>query len=136
MENDDRLEEIRKLVDIINKETILDNQMTNNSTIDTTQWNLGNTMNYVPYPFTSTFHPLTTTQIQNMGIGTTGSMAGPDLTFDLGKIHNKEFETHLPGIHKINELREMFPGFKKAWDHMRTIYDLVNEEYIERKKPL
>ena len=124
MENDDRLEEIKKLIDNLQLDT---------STIDTTQWNLNNTMNYIPYP-TTTFHPLTTTQIQNMGIGTTGSMVGPNLTFDLSKLHQKDFENTIPSLYKINEMREMFPGFKKAWDHMRTIYDLVNEEYIERKK--
>jgi hypothetical protein len=68
-----------------------------------------------------------------MGIGTTGSMA--PITFDIGhKYHNKEFETHMPGVHKMDEMREMFPAFKKAYDHMRTIYDLVHDEYLERKK--
>ena len=99
--------------------------------IDTSHWNINpTTYNYTPSP---TIQPLTTYQIQNMGIGTTGSMA--PFTFNIGhKYHNKEFETHMPGIHKIDEMREMFPGFKKAWDHMRTVYDLVHEEYLERKK--
>ena len=101
------------------------------SMIDTSHWNINpTTYNYTPSP---TIQPLTTYQIQNMGIGTTGSMA--PFTFDIGhKYHNKEFETHMPGIHKMDEMCEMFPAFKKAYDHMRTIYDLVHDEYLERKK--
>ena len=104
--------------------------------IDTSQWNINpTTYNYIPTP---TITPLTTSHITNMGIGTTGSAANwaqtNNFTFDHVKLHNKEFETHMPGIHKIDEMREMFPGFKKAWDHMRTVYDLVHEEYLERKK--
>jgi hypothetical protein len=40
----------------------------------------------------------------------------------------------MPALHKMDEMREMFPAFKKAYDHMRTIYDLVHDEYLERKK--
>jgi hypothetical protein len=99
--------------------------------IDTSQWNINpTTYNYIPTP---TITPLTTSHITNMGIGTTGSMA--PFTFDIGhKYHNKEFETHMPQLHKIKEMCEMFPAFKKAYDHMRTIYDLVHDEYLERKK--
>jgi hypothetical protein len=85
-----------------------------------------------------TIAPLTTTQIHNMGIGTTGSSAvwatTNNFNFDLEKSRNKEFETHMPGLHKMDEMREMFPAFKKAYDHMRTVYDLVHDEYLERKK--
>ena len=99
--------------------------------IDTSQWNINpTTYNYIPTP---SITPLTTSHITNMGIGTTGSMA--PFTFDIGhKYHNKEFETHMPALHKMDEMREMFPAFKKAYDHMRTIYDLVHDEYLERKK--
>ena len=99
--------------------------------IDTSHWNINpTTYNYTPSP---TIQPLTTSHITNMGIGTTGSMA--PFTFDIGhKYHNKEFETHMPALHKMDEMREMFPAFKKAYDHMRTIYDLVHDEYLERKK--
>ena len=99
--------------------------------IDTSHWNINpTTYNYTPTP---SITPLTTSHITNMGIGTTGSMA--PFTFDIGaKYNNKEFETHMPGLHKINEMCEMFPAFKKAYDHMRTIYDLVHDEYLERKK--
>jgi len=99
--------------------------------IDTSQWNINpTTYNYIPNP---TITPLTTSHITNMGIGTTGSMA--PFTFDIGtKYHNKEFETHMPQLHKIKEMCEMFPAFKKAYDHMRTIYDLVHDEYLERIK--
>jgi hypothetical protein len=99
--------------------------------IDTSQWNINpTTYNYTPTP---SITPLTTSHITNMGIGTTGSMA--PFTFDIGhKYHNKEFETHMPALHKMDEMREMFPAFKKAYDHMRTIYDLVHDEYLERKK--
>jgi hypothetical protein len=99
--------------------------------IDTSHWNINpTTYNYTPTP---SITPLTTSHITNMGIGTTGSMA--PFTFDIGhKYHNKEFETHMPGVHKMDEMREMFPAFKKAYDHMRTIYDLVHDEYLERKK--
>ena len=99
--------------------------------IDTSHWNINpTTYNYTPTP---TITPLTTSHITNMGIGTTGSMA--PFTFDIGhKYHNKEFETHMPALHKMDEMREMFPAFKKAYDHMRTIYDLVHDEYLERKK--
>lgn len=109
------------------KDTMLDSTYT----IDTSQWNLAPT---TIAPLTSTqLNGLTTSYITNMGIGTTGSMA--PFTFDIGhKYHNKEFETHMPGLHKINEMCEMFPAFKKAYDHMRTIYDLVHDEYLERKK--
>ena len=106
------------------------------SIIDTSHWTINpTTYNFIPSP---TITPLTTSHITNMGIGTTGSSPGwattNNFTFDLEKLKNKEFETHMPGIHKINEMREMFPGFKKAYDHMRTVYDLVHEEYLERKK--
>jgi hypothetical protein len=104
--------------------------------IDTSHWNINpTTYNYTPTP---SITPLTTSHITNMGIGTTGSMAPftmAPFTFDIGhKYHNKEFETHMPGVHKMDEMREMFPAFKKAYDHMRTIYDLVHDEYLERKK--
>jgi len=105
--------------------------------IDTSQWSINpTTYNYIPNP---TITPLTTSHITNMGIGTTGSSPGwattNNFTFDIGtKYHNKEFETHMPGLHKMDEMREMFPAFKKAYDHMRTIYDLVHDEYLERKK--
>jgi len=106
------------------------------SMIDTSQWSINPTIyNYIPTP---TITPLTTSHITNMGIGTTGSSAGwattNNFTFDLEKSRNKEFETHMPGLHKMDEMREMFPAFKKAYDHMRTIYDLVHDEYLERKK--
>ena len=99
--------------------------------IDTSQWNINpTTYNYITTPIIT---PLTTSHITNMGIGTTGSMA--PFTFDIGhKYHNKEFETHMPQLHKIKEMCEMFPAFKKAYDHMRTIYDLVHDEYLERIK--
>jgi len=99
--------------------------------IDTSQWNINpTTYNYITTP---TITPLTTSHITNMGIGTTGSMA--PFTFDIGhQYQNKEFETHMPQLHKIKEMCEMFPAFKKAYDHMRTIYDLVHDEYLERKK--
>ena len=98
-------------------------------TIDASQWPHHHNINTWT---TNNIPPITTTQIQNMGIGTTGSMA--PFTFDIGKLNHKDFETYMPGIHKINEMCDMFPGFKKAWDHMRTVYDLVQEEYKERKK--
>ena len=121
---------------------------------DTTTWTTGDSMNYKDsmidtshwtinpskynYVTTPTIAPLTATQIHNMGIGTTGSSSGwattNNFNFDLEKSRNKEFETHMPGLHKMNEMREMFPAFKKAYDHMRTIYDLVHDEYLERKK--
>jgi hypothetical protein len=109
------------------KDTMLDSTYT----IDTSQWNLAPT---TIAPLTSTqLNGLTTSYITNMGIGTTGSMA--PFTFDIGhKYQNKEFETHMPQLHKIKEMCEMFPGFKKAYDHMRTVYDLVHEEYQERIK--
>jgi len=104
--------------------------------IDTSQWSINpTTYNYIPNP---TITPLTTSHITNMGIGTTGSLANwattNNFNFDLEKSRNKEFETHMPGLHKMDEMREMFPAFKKAYDHMRTIYDLVHDEYLERKK--
>jgi len=106
------------------------------SMIDTSHWSLNPTVyNYIPTP---SLQPLTAGHIHNMGIGTTGSSAGwatsNNFNFDLEKSRNKEFETHMPGLHKMNEMREMFPAFKKAYDHMRTIYDLVHDEYLERKK--
>jgi len=106
------------------------------SMIDTSQWSINpTTYNYIPNP---TITPLTTSHITNMGIGTTGSLANwattNNFNFDLEKSRNKEFETHMPGLHKMDEMREMFPAFKKAYDHMRTIYDLVHDEYLERKK--
>lgn len=104
-----------------------DSMLDSTHTIDTSNWNLN------PTTYNYKLQPLTTYQIQNMGIGTTGSMA--PFTFDIGhKYHNKEFETHMPALHKMDEMREMFPAFKKAYDHMRTIYDLVHDEYLERKK--
>jgi len=116
------------------KDTMLDST----HTIDTSHWTINpSTYNYVPTP---TIAPLTATQIHNMGIGTTGSSPGwattNNFNFDLEKSRNKEFETHMPGLHKMNEMREMFPAFKKAYDHMRTIYDLVHDEYLERKKEI
>ena len=104
--------------------------------IDTSHWNINpTTYNYTPTP---SITPLTTSHITNMGIGTTGSSAiwatTNNFNFDINKYQNKEFETHMPALHKMDEMREMFPAFKKAYDHMRTIYDLVHDEYLERKK--
>ena len=106
------------------------------SIIDTSQWNINpTTYNYITTP---TITPLTTSHITNMGIGTTGSAPNwattNNFNFDINKYQNKEFETHMPQLHKIKEMCEMFPAFKKAYDHMRTIYDLVHDEYLERKK--
>jgi hypothetical protein len=143
---DDEKTEIETLLESIREKLKLP---THTNLDDTTTWNMGDTMNYkdtmidtshwninpTTYNYTPspTIQPLTTYQIQNMGIGTTGSMA--PFTFDIGhKYHNKEFETHMPALHKMDEMREMFPAFKKAYDHMRTIYDLVHDEYLERKK--
>ena len=149
---DDEKTEIETLLESIREklklptQTIVDDTTTwdigdtmnyKDSMIDTSHWNLNpTTYNYTPSP---TIQPLTTYQIQNMGIGTTGSAANwaqtNNFTFDIGaKYNNKEFETHMPGLHKINQMCEMFPAFKKAYDHMRTIYDLVHDEYLERKK--
>ena len=117
--------------------TTNDSMIYKDSIVDTSHWTINpTTYNYVPTP---TITPLTQTQIHNMGIGTTGSSPSSwttinDSIFDINKYQNKEFETHMPGIHKIKEMCEMFPGFKKAYDHMRTIYDLVHDEYLERKK--
>jgi hypothetical protein len=143
---DDEKTEIETLLESIREKLKLP---THTNLDDTTTWNMGDTMNYkdtmidtshwninpTTYNYTPTpsITPLTTSHITNMGIGTTGSMA--PFTFDIGhKYHNKEFETHMPALHKMDEMREMFPAFKKAYDHMRTIYDLVHDEYLERKK--
>ena len=149
MTNEEKTDKIKQMLDdvkklILEKDiTALGDASTNTvmpvkssfTTIDMSQWSTLNS----PFTYTTpTFTPLTTSHITNMGIGTTGSSGILSSTisgnFDINKYQNKEFETHLPGLHKINEMREMFPGFQKAWDHMRTIYDLVQEEYIERKK--
>ena len=113
-----------------------DSMLDSTHTIDTSNWNINpTTYNYIQTP---TITPLTTSHITNMGIGTTGSSASwattNNFNFDINKYQNKEFETHMPGLHKINQMCEMFPAFKKAYDHMRTIYDLVHDEYLERKK--
>jgi hypothetical protein len=148
---DEESNEIDKLLDQIREklklptQTNLDDTTTwttgdsmnyKDSMIDTSHWMINpTTYNYVPTP---TITPLTTSHITNMGIGTTGSAASwattNNFNFDINKYQNKEFETHMPGLHKINQMCEMFPAFKKAYDHMRTIYDLVHDEYLERKK--
>lgn len=151
---DEESNEIDKLLEQI-REKLKSPTQTNLD--DTTTWTTGDSMNYkdsmidtshwslntTPYTYitpTPAILPLTSTQIHNMGIGTTGSSAGwattNTFTFDLEQSRNKEFETHMPGLHKINEMCKMFPGFKKAYDHMRTVYDLVHDEYLERKKEL
>jgi hypothetical protein len=143
---DDDPKEIEKLLEQIREKLKLTTQT---NLDDSTTWTTGDSMNYKDSmidtshwsinPTTyNTITPLTTSHITNMGIGTTGSSPGwattNNFNFDLEKSRNKEFETHMPGLHKMNEMREMFPAFKKAYDHMRTIYDLVHDEYLERKK--
>ena len=149
---DDEKSEIETLLESIREKLKLP---THTNLDDTTTWNMGDSMNYKDtmidtshwninpttynYTPTPTITPLTTSHITNMGIGTTGSSASwattNNFNFDIGhKYHNKEFETHMPALHKMDEMREMFPAFKKAYDHMRTIYDLVHDEYLERKK--
>ena len=140
---DDGSNEIDKLLEQIREKLKLP---TATNLDDTTTWTTGDSMNYKDSMIDTSYWslpaaslaPLTSTQIHNMGIGTTGSSPGwattNNFNFNLEKSRNKEFETHMPGLHKMNEMREMFQAFKKAYDHMRTIYDLVHDEYLERKK--
>lgn len=45
----------------------------------------------------------------------------------------KEFEDTMPDLSKINEMCEIYPGLKKAFDYFKDIYDLVHDDYLERK---
>ena len=68
-----------------------DSMLDSTHTIDTSNWNLN------PTTYNYKLQPLTTYQIQNMGIGTTGSAANwattNNFNFDINKYQNKEFET-------------------------------------------
>lgn len=55
-----------------------------------------------------------------------------DITISTFKEY-KEFEDKMPDMHKIKEMCDMYPGFKKAFDHLRTIYNLIQDDYQERK---
>jgi hypothetical protein len=41
----------------------------------------------------------------------------------------REFETHMPDLRTVNEMCELYPGFKKAFEHFKTMYNLTIEEY-------
>ena len=43
-----------------------------------------------------------------------------------------EFQNTLPDIHKVQQMCEMYPGLKNAYEHFQTIYKLVHDDYLER----
>lgn len=45
----------------------------------------------------------------------------------------KEFVDTMPPMSTIKEMCEVYPGFKKAFDHFKDIYDLVKDDYEARK---
>lgn len=45
----------------------------------------------------------------------------------------KEFVDVMPNMDKVKEMCEVYPGFKKAFDHFKDIYDLVKGDYEARK---
>lgn len=45
----------------------------------------------------------------------------------------KEFVDCMPSMSTVKEMCETYPGFKKAFDHFKDIYDLVKDDYEARK---
>jgi hypothetical protein len=43
--------------------------------------------------------------------------------------NNREFETRMPDLRTINEMCELYPGFKRAFENFKTMYNLTIEEY-------
>lgn len=62
--------------------------------------------------------------------GTTGTVE-PDYSFI--DFNGKELIDFMPALEKINEMCSMYPGLKIAFDHFKTIYTLVHDDYTERK---
>ena len=52
-------------------------------------------------------------------------------TFVIGEY--KEFVDTMPPMSTVKEMCEIYPGFKKAFDHFKDIYDLVKDDYETRK---
>ena len=68
-------------------------------------------------------------------ISTTNGMIWHDvLTTDTFVISEyKEFVDIMPPMSTVKEMCEIYPGFKKAFDHFKDIYDLVKDDYEARK---
>ena len=45
----------------------------------------------------------------------------------------KEFVDCMPSMTTVKEMCETYPGFKKAFDHFKDVYDLVKGDYEARK---
>jgi len=48
-------------------------------------------------------------------------------------LNPKEFVDHMPSVSKINDMCEEYPALKQAWDNFRTIYEMVHQDWIDRK---
>ena len=57
-----------------------------------------------------------------------------DISTIMSDWDGKDFEDRMPDMYKIKEMCDMYPGFKKAFDHLRTIYNLIQDDYQERQR--
>lgn len=54
-----------------------------------------------------------------------------DFTINWGT--GEEFKDFMPAMSTINEMCEIYPGLKKAFENFKDIYDLVKGDYEARK---
>ena len=78
------------------------------STFTATSWN------HVPYP---------TIDYNNDSIGWTSTLF----------CEPKEFVDYMPNMSTVKEMCEVYPGFKKAFEHFKDVYDLVKDDFNSRK---
>lgn len=45
----------------------------------------------------------------------------------------KEFVDFMPNMSTVKEMCEVYPGFKKAFEYFKDVYDLVKGDYEARK---
>lgn len=73
--------------------------------------------------------------------GAVGSMYSPTITssygigddFIINWSSGEEFKDVMPSMTTINEMCEIYPGLKKAFENFKDIYDLVKGDYEARK---
>ena len=55
------------------------------------------------------------------------------LTGEIFTLNPKEFVNHMPSIEKIDDMCQEYPALEQAWDNFRTIYEIVHQDWINRK---
>lgn len=64
------------------------------------------------------------------GVSSVGTISDYQLDFTLNP---KEFVDYMPNVDKINSMCEDYPALDKAWQHFRTMYEMVHQDWIDNK---